>query len=48
MNSQLFLPQVFFDVSIDGKPAGRIVMGLFGDTGEIDAGALVILFDFLC
>ena len=22
---------VFFDVEIDGKPAGRIVMGLFGD-----------------
>ena len=25
-----FCPQVFFDVEIDGKPAGRIVMGLFG------------------
>ncbi len=23
--------QVFFDISIDGKDAGRIVMGLFGD-----------------
>lgn len=23
--------QVFFDVAIDGKPAGRIVIGLFGD-----------------
>merc|ERR1712065_96851 len=23
--------KVFFDVDIDGKPAGRIVMGLFGD-----------------
>lgn len=23
--------KVFFDVEIDGKPAGRIVMGLFGD-----------------
>ena len=23
--------KVFFDVTIDGKPAGRIVMGLFGD-----------------
>jgi peptidylprolyl isomerase len=22
----------FFDISIDGKPEGRIVMGLFGDT----------------
>ena len=22
---------MFFDVEIDGKPAGRIVMGLFGD-----------------
>jgi hypothetical protein len=22
---------VFFDVEIDGKPAGRIVMGLFGE-----------------
>ena len=24
--------KVFFDVSIDGKEAGRIVMGLFGET----------------
>jgi len=24
--------QVFFDIAIDGKPAGRIVMGLFGST----------------
>ncbi|KAE8980788.1 hypothetical protein PF011_g22291 [Phytophthora fragariae] len=24
--------QVYFDVSIDGKPAGRIVMGLYGKT----------------
>lgn len=24
--------KVFFDVSIGGKPAGRIVMGLFGKT----------------
>lgn len=23
--------KVFFDVDIGGKPAGRIVMGLFGD-----------------
>ena len=23
--------QVFFDITIDGKDAGRIVMGLFGD-----------------
>ena len=23
--------KVFFDVDIDGKPAGRIVFGLFGD-----------------
>ena len=22
--------QVYFDVEIDGKPAGRVVMGLFG------------------
>jgi hypothetical protein len=25
------LRQVFFDVSIGGEPAGRIVMGLFGE-----------------
>ena len=25
-------PQVFFDVDIGGKPAGRIVMGLYGKT----------------
>jgi len=25
-------PQVYFDISIDGKPAGRIVMELFADT----------------
>jgi len=25
-------PQVFFDISIDGKPAGKIVMELFADT----------------
>ncbi|XP_006657326.1 peptidyl-prolyl cis-trans isomerase CYP20-1-like [Oryza brachyantha] len=24
--------KVYFDITIDGKPAGRIVMGLFGDT----------------
>merc|ERR1719273_1464566 len=24
--------QVFFDMEIDGKPAGRIIMGLFGKT----------------
>lgn len=24
--------KVFFDISIDGKAAGRIVMGLFGET----------------
>jgi len=24
--------KVFFDISIGGKPAGRIIMGLFGDT----------------
>ncbi|PRQ59435.1 putative peptidylprolyl isomerase [Rosa chinensis] len=24
--------QVFFDIEIDGKPIGRIVMGLFGKT----------------
>jgi peptidylprolyl isomerase len=24
------LPQVFFDIEIDGAPAGRIVMGLYG------------------
>ena len=24
--------QVFFDISIGGQPAGRIVMDLFGDT----------------
>ena len=26
---------VYFDVSIGGVESGRIVMGLFGDTGEI-------------
>ena len=26
--------QVFFDVEIDGKPAGRITMGLFGKVGN--------------
>lgn len=25
-------PQVFFDIEIDDVPAGRIVMGLFGNT----------------
>ena len=30
-NKTLRLFQVFFDISIGGKPAGRIVMGLFGD-----------------
>lgn len=29
---RLPIPQVFFDVEIDGKPAGRIVMGLYGKT----------------
>ena len=24
-------PQVFFDISIGGAPAGRVVMGLYGD-----------------
>ena len=24
--------KVFFDISVDGKPSGRIVMGLFGKT----------------
>ena len=24
--------KVFFDISIDGKPEGRIVMGLYGET----------------
>ena len=24
--------KVYFDISIDGKPEGRIVMGLFGET----------------
>jgi hypothetical protein len=24
--------KVFFDVTIDGEPAGRIVMGLYGKT----------------
>jgi len=27
-----FSAKVFFDISIGGKPAGRIIMGLFGDT----------------
>lgn len=26
---------VFFDVSIDGVESGRIVMGLFGETGSV-------------
>lgn len=25
-------PKVFFDISIDGKDAGRIIIGLFGET----------------
>ena len=31
--------KVFFDVTIDGEPAGRIVMGLYGKTVE-DGGKL--------
>ncbi|OUZ99092.1 Cyclophilin-like peptidyl-prolyl cis-trans isomerase domain [Macleaya cordata] len=32
--------KVFFDVEIDGKPAGRVVMGLFGKTVPKTAGTL--------
>jgi hypothetical protein len=26
----MYIDQVFFDIEIGGKPAGRVVMGLFG------------------
>ena len=29
--------KVFFDIEIDGKPEGRIVFGLFGDTVPVTA-----------
>jgi len=32
LNATKKIPQVFFDVDIGGKPAGRIVMGLYGKT----------------
>ena len=30
LSFNIIVLQVFFDVEIDGKPAGRITMGLFG------------------
>ncbi|KAJ8452695.1 hypothetical protein Cgig2_005031 [Carnegiea gigantea] len=37
--------KVFFDIEIDGKPAGRIIMGLFGKTVPKTAGKAFIFFN---
>lgn len=40
------LPQVFFDVSVGGQPAGRIVLGLFGDATPKTAANFAALGGF--
>jgi hypothetical protein len=35
---------VYFDVTIDGEPAGRILIGLFGETVRF----MIVMFRHMC